>query len=157
MIKIGSLSIGFDEKTFTETPIYKTVQKYNYYYGGYYNDKEFVRMDKKIQTSAPVSYTTIDFTLQSSGKGKGKSLAEAIKLEAIKKMKVVEISDLEVKNTEFKGAYFLKNSDVLIYIIYVQEEEDEKAKPTLAITMVNKNYDKTFDELAKQLATDFDE
>lgn len=157
MIKMGSLNIGFDEKTYTETPIYKTVQKYNYYYGGYYNDKEFVRMDKKIQTSSPVSYTSFDFVLQSSGKGKGKSLAEAIKSQAIKKMKVTEISDLEVKNTEFKGIYLLKNSDVLLRIIYKQDEDDEKAKPTLAITMVNKNYDKTFDELAKQLATDFDE
>lgn len=72
-------------------------------------------------------------------------------------MKVAEIRDLELKNTEFKGVYLLKNSDVLIYIKFVQDEDDEKAKPTLAITMVNKNYDKPFDELAKQLATDFDE
>ena len=157
MITIGSLSIGFDEKTYTETPIYKTVQKYNYYYGGYYNDREFVRMDKKIQTSAPVSHTTIDFTLQSLGKGKGKSLAEAIKSEAIKKMKVTEISDLEVKNTEFKGIYLLKNSDVLLRIIYKQDEDDEKAKPILVVSVVNKNFDQPFDELAKQLAKEFNE
>lgn len=157
MTEIGSLNIGFDEKTFTETPIYKTVQKYNYYYGGYYNDKEFVKMDKKVQTTSPVSYATLDFTLQSSGKGKGKTLAEAIKSQAAKKMKVTEIADLDVKNTDFKGMYILKSDDLLVYITYSQSEDDEKAKPIIAVAVVNKNYDKTFDELATQLATDFND
>lgn len=157
MTEIGSLNIGFDEKTFTETPIYKTVQKYNYYYGGYYNDKEFVKMDKKVQTTAPVSYVTIDFTLQSSGKGKGKALAETIKNQAAKKMKVTEIADLDVKNTDFKGMYILKSDDLLVYITYSQSKDDEKAKPTIAVVVVNKNYDKSFDELATQLAADFND
>lgn len=157
MVDIGALSIGFDEKTYTETPIYKTVQKYNYYYGGYYNDKEFVKMDKKIQTSAPITFTTIDFTLQSTGKGKGKALAEAIKNQAAKKMKVIEMSDLDVKNTENKGMYVLKGNDLLVYIKYVQNEDDEKSKPTIAVAVVNKNYDNTFEELTKKLAEDFKE
>ena len=156
MAKIGSLNIGFDEKTYSETPIYKTVQKYDYYYG-YYNDKEFVRMDKKIQTSSPVSHLTVDFVLQSSGKGKGKTLAEVIKTQAVKKMKVTEITELETKNTEYKGIYLLKNSDVLIRIIYKQDEDDEKAKPILAVSVVNKNFDQPFDELAKKLAREFND
>lgn len=156
MVEIGSLNLGFDEKTYTETPIYKTVQKYNYYYG-YYNEKEFVKMDKKIQTSSPLSYATLDFKLQSSGKGKGKTLAEAIKGQAIKKMKVTEVTELDVKNTDFKGMYILKNSDLLVYIKYTQDEDDEKSKPTVAVAVVNKNYDTSFDELAKKLAEDFNE
>jgi hypothetical protein len=157
MVEIGSLNLGFDEKTYTETPIYKTVQKYNYWYGGYYNDKEFVRMDKKIQTSSPLSYVTLDYELQSSGKGKGKTLAEAIKGQAIKKMKVTEVKELNVKNTDFKGMYILKNSDLLVYIKYTQDEDDEKSKPTVAVAVLNKNYDTSFDELAKNLAEDFNE
>lgn len=155
MIEIGSLNLGFDEKTYTETPIYKTVQKYNYYYG-YYNDKEFVKMDKKIQTTSHLCYTTLDFKLQSSGKGKGKTLAEAIKGQAIKKMKLTEVSELDVKNTDFKGIYILKNSDLHVYIIYTQDEDDEKSKPTVEIAVVNKNYT-SFDELAKKLVEDFKE
>ena len=148
---------SFDEKTYTETPIYKTVQKYSYYSGEYYNDKEFVKMDKKIQNSALLTYTTIDFTLQSTGKGKGKTLAEAIKSQAIKKMNLTEITDLAVKNSDFKGIYFLKNDDLLVYIKYVQKDEDEDSKPTIVVAVINKNYDNTFEELAKKLAEDFKE
>jgi hypothetical protein len=154
MVDIGSLSFGFDEKTYTETPISKTVQKYNNYVG-YYNDKEFVKMDKKIQTSAQITFTSIDFTLRTTGKGKGKALAEAIKNQAAKKMKAVELSDLDVKNSEFKGMYVLKGNDLLVYIMYVQDKDDEKSRPTIAVAVVNKNYDNTFEELAKKLAEDF--
>lgn len=156
MVEIGSLILGFGEKTYTETPIYKTVQKYHYYYG-YYNDQEFVKMDKKIQTSSPLSYAILDFKLQSSGKGKGKTLAEAIKGQAIKKMGVTEVTELDVKNTDFKGMYFLKNSNLLVYIEYTQDEDDEKSEPTVVVTVVNKNYDTSFDELAKTLAENFNQ
>lgn len=157
MAEIGTLSIGFDEKTYTETPIYKTVQKYNFYSGGYYNDQEFVKMDKKIVNTAPITFTSIDFTLQTTGKGKGKTLAEVIKNQAEKKMKVIEITDLEVKNTEYKGMYVLKSDDLLVYINYLQNENDDKSKPTIAVAVVNKNYDSSFEELAKKLAVDFKE
>jgi hypothetical protein len=157
MVYINSLNIGFDEKTYTETPIYKTVQRYNYYYGGYYNDKEFVKMDKKIENSAPIIFTTIDFTLQSTGKGKGKTLAESIKNQAARKMKILEITDLDEKNTDFKGMYVLRNNDLLVYIKYVQNEYDENSKPTITIAFVNKNLDGTFEELAKKLEGEFNE
>ncbi|MCS6955111.1 MAG: WG repeat-containing protein, partial [Candidatus Calescibacterium sp.] len=157
MVEISSLNLGFGEKTYSETPIYKTVQKYNYYYGYYYYDKEFVKMDKKIQTSSPLCYAALEFTLQSSGKGKGKTLAEAIKDQAIKKMKVTEVTDLDIKNTDFKGMYILKNSDLLVHIIYTQDEDDEESEPTLIVGVVNKNYGISFDELAEKLVENYNE
>ena len=152
MVKLGSLSIGFDENTYSETPIYKTVRKYNYYSGDYYNAKEFVKMDKKIETTSPVTFASLDFILESSGKSKGKTLADAIKTQAMKAMKVTEIENIEVKNTDLKGIYLLKNNDLFIYIRYNQ---DIDAKPSLAVAVVNQNYDKTFDELAKDLIDKF--
>jgi hypothetical protein len=154
LIKINSLTIGFDEKTFTETPIYKTVQKYSYYYG-YYNDKEFVRLDKKINNSSTITYSTLDFVLQSSGKLKGKSLAEAIKTQASKTMKVTEIETLKLDNTDYKGLYLLKNNDLLVYILYIQDEDDEKSKPIISVSVVNKTFDKPLDDLANQLVENF--
>lgn len=157
MVRIGSLTIGFNDKTYTETPIYKTVQKYNYYYSRYYDTKEFVRMDKKIQNSTSVKYTSINFTLESIGKGKGKALAEAIKNEAVKKMKVVQQTDLGETNSDSKGIFILKGDELLVYIIYLQDEDAKNKKPTIGITIVNKNYEDSFEELAKKFAEDFTE
>jgi len=154
MVKISSLYFGFDEKTYTETPVYKTVQKYNYYYG-YYNAKEIDRWDKKLQSDAPLSYTTLAFTLQSNGKGKGKTLAEAIKTQAIKVMKVSPMENIALNNDDNKGLYLLSSENFLVYLTYHQKEEDEKDKPVITVSVVNKNYDKGFEELAKGLAVDF--
>jgi len=157
MVAMGSLGIGFDQKTFTETPIYKDVPKYDYYTGEYRYVPEFVKIDKKIQNSAPLSFTTIDFTLQSTGKGKGKALAESIKNQAVKKMKVTEITDLVVKNNEFKGIYLLKSDEQLVYIKYAQQEDDENLKPIISVAVVNKNYPATFEEIAKELVNKFNQ
>ena len=147
----------FDKVDYFGVDLLPQVGDITYYYGGYYNDKEFVRMDKKIQNSSPISSTSIYFTLQATGKGKGKTLAESIKIQAIKKMKVTEISDLDVKNTDFKGMYILKNKDLLVYIRYIQDEDDEKSKPTIGLAVVNTNHDTSFDKLAKELAKDFND
>jgi hypothetical protein len=155
IVEIGSLRIGFDENTYTKTPIYKTVKKYSYSLGGYFNDKEFVRMDKKIQYSTQISFMTIDFILQSTGKMKGKNLAEAIKNQASKIMKVTELSDLAVKNTDFKGQHILKGDNLLVFIRYSHEKDDENSKPSILVAAVNKNNEFTFDEFAKELAEDF--
>lgn len=154
-LKIGTLSIGFDEKTYTETPIYKTVRKYNYYSRSYYDDKEFVRMEKKIRTTSPITYLSVDFVIQSIGKAKGKALASSIKSQAIKIMKVTEIENLDVINTDLRSIYLLKNNDLMINLQYYQDKDDENAKPNVWITVVTKNFDYTFEDLATQLTENF--
>lgn len=157
LVKIGSLTIGFNDKTYTETPIYKTVQKYDYYYNRYYNTKEFVKMEKKIQTTAAVKYTSLDFTLQTTGKKKGEAFAEALKNNAIKTMKLSAITNEDVKNSDSKGVHILKGDEMLVYITYKQDIADENSKPMIVIIIVNKNYGESFDELAEKFIGDFKE
>jgi hypothetical protein len=154
VVEVTSMSFGFDEKTYTETPIYKMVRKYSYYYGVYYNEKEFDRMEKKVQTTAPINYVSYLMKLNKSGKGKGRSFAEALKKEAMAKMQVAQVGDLQVENTDAKGIFVLENDEVLVYIRYDQKE-DENAKPTFRVTVVNNLYDDPFETLRNALVEGF--
>jgi hypothetical protein len=176
ILKIGSLRFGFKDDTYTQTPIYKSVQQYNYYYGSYYT-QVFDRWDKRIQQSAKLSYLTLDMKLQSSSKGKGRTLAEALKKQAIKFMNVTPLDSTDIDNNDLRGMYLLKNNNSLIYISYQQKDKDNhdesvssivdtttasyrkrnvsSIEPYIILFVVNSNYGNSFEEIAKVLRTSF--
>lgn len=155
LVDMPFLRIGFDEKTYSETPVYKTVQKWSYYYGTYYSEKEFDRMEKKVQISAPVSWLGHALKLHKDGKGKGRSLAEALKREAAKKMAVTEVNDLGVMNTDAKGMFVLQSEELFVLIRYWQEEEDDDREPTFWIMVSNSSNDEPFEILRNKVVKKF--
>lgn len=155
-IDLGSLTIGFREKTFSETPIYKTVRKYSYY-SGYYNDKEFDRMEKKVKKDIALGYQMLLFDLKSYGKTKGRELAEALKNTAVNKLKVTEIVSTDYKNTDLEGMFLMKNDNLLAVINYVQKEAFETNYPSISIMVITPNLKSSFDELQENLIENFNE
>lgn len=155
-ISISSLRLGFDAKTYTESPVYKTVQKYDYYYRRYYNDKEFVRMEKRIQPSAPLAWFFYSIDIERNGAGKGKALARAINDEAAARMSLNVVNVGVSKNTDIRGIFLLENSDIIVRVMY-EHYENDKNRGYVSITVVNSNLDDTFDEVKESFIKGFNE
>jgi hypothetical protein len=157
LIEIDLRIIGFVDKTYKDIPVYRNVRKHDYWKRRYITVKEIVRWDRKIQKSARIEYISIGLGLELSGKGKGKTLAEALKNQAAIRMKVSELTDYNNKNTDDRGLFMLKNNDLFIYILYIQEENYEEYVPSITVIVWYKNYDLPFDDLAGILFENFDE
>jgi hypothetical protein len=176
IVGIKSFDFGFLDKTYTETPIYKSVQKYSYW-SGYYWTQEFDRWDKKIQLASKLAYVSLGIQLQSTGKGKGKALADAIKRQAKKAMNVSDSDYSESGNTDERGIHILRNQNTLLYIIYTQKVDDSEVlgsadstalmyptsartnysfEPSIVIAVVNSNYSDNFDEIAQSIKSAFE-
>jgi hypothetical protein len=155
ILKISSLTFGFNDKTYTETPIYKTESTYDYYSGRYYPRQVFDRFDKKINSSPTVTYVSLSLELQNTDTGKVKALAIAFKNKALKVLEAKEKETTDVVNSSFKGLFFLTNNNNLIWISYSQAKGDKKVNPAIGVIVINKNFDTDFDELQKRIVEKF--
>ncbi len=155
-VEVSTMRIGFDGKTYTETPMYNTVRKWDSYYQTYYNEREFDRMEKKIQSTVPVAWLGHGLVLDRSGKGKGRAFADALKQEAAHTLGVSEVTDLGVENTDFKGIFALESEELVVFIRYDQEEGDA-SNPSCWITVVNSLYDEPFEEVKNDMVRRFKE
>ena len=151
ILKTSALIFGFSDKTYTETPVYKTESTYDYYSGRYYPRPVFDRFDKKINSTANISYVQLSCVLQNSDTGKVKRLAEAFKNQAQKVMKVKEIPHEGLINSNFKGLYLLSNDDILIWINYLHVQGEKKTNPSIAISVINRNYETSLEDLKNSI------
>jgi hypothetical protein len=150
VLNVVSLEYYFSTSAIKSTPIYKSVQKYSYYYG-YYNSKEIDHFDKEINNDAKVSAASYTMLFSIKGIGKSYKIAEALKDYAIKNIKMDFVSIPEIKNSDEKGMLMMKNSNFLIEINYqsLKSEDKKTINPVIYFTIVNKNFEKTFDFLEK--------
>lgn len=155
-VEVTDLRYGFDDKTYTETPIYKKEPSYNYYTGSYTYKDVFDRLDKKINPETNLTFISVELQLKSNGKDKAKALAQGILKKAEKAMSAKELTAEDYKNDEKSGIYFLQNDDLLVYLRYKQDtEKDTKQKPEVTLIVINSNFEKTFAELQKTIISDF--
>ena len=152
VLEIVDIKYYFSNNTFSDVPIYKNVQKYDAWSGGYNNSKEFDHFEKKYNTDVNVTAVAYNMKLEHTGSGKSQKLADELKNIAIKKMKLELIPHSETNNNNEKGMFILKNENILMQLYYyeVKSEDGKRITPGLSITVVNKNYaSNTFDELEK--------
>ena len=151
------ISVFFSEVTHTKTPVYKTVKRYNSWYGGYYNDTEVDYYDKTIHEYALVSAISYSWRLNRDGSGKSKKIADTFRDVAIKKCSMKIQEHTEIKNNEENGVHILRNENLLLYLAYhsIKDDENKTVTPLLSIAVINNNYTESFDEQEKRLIDGF--
>ncbi|OFY84598.1 MAG: hypothetical protein A3F72_19335 [Bacteroidetes bacterium RIFCSPLOWO2_12_FULL_35_15] len=157
-LMVISIQYYFSNSAFTNVPIYKTVQKYSYWSGGYINDKEFDHYDKQYNNDATISAGSFSMGLLTSGDGKSAKLAEVFKNIAIKKLKMQLTNHPETNNNDEKGLFVLRNGNLLMEIQYhsVKSDDGKTVTPILSVTYINKNYsNSSFDEQEKTFVESF--
>lgn len=146
-IEVYFIKAGIDTEVYSAYPIYKYRQKTNLYSGEIETVAEIDEIVYDLNEDANLTYLTLYFHIRTGGLGKGKNLAESLKQQAIKVMKVNEINDIGVKNMEFMGISFLKNDELLILIQYFEAEETKL--PAINLQVFFNNFESSFEEIIK--------
>jgi len=158
ILKVGEIQYYFSSGIYTNVPIYKTVQRYNYWTENYYNDQEFDHYDKRYNNDAKVSAAIFTMGLFTNGTGKSAKLAEKFKDIAIKKCKMQLTKQSEIKNKDEKGLYILRNDNILLIVSYnsIKSEDNKTITPYIYLTFINKNEKEySFDQFEKLAVESF--
>ncbi len=142
-----SIGYYFYDETYTNKAIYKTVQKYNYWSGGYTNVKELDHYEKLYNDTAKILALVYNMTLLKTGDGKSKMVADELKEQIIEKGKVELRENPEIECTDEKGMYIFAGDGMFLEITYSSyASETEIVYPTVSLITIFNNYGKTIED-----------
>jgi len=125
-ITLSNQSFGFNDNVATKVPIYRTVQKYDYWYGGYYNAQELDHYNFIYDSNVKLSSVIFVFSLTEKTSKKVFDISKLLHDEIIKliKGKDAKVENRVTQNTNSTGYYCIENNNMYFYVIYGKEYID---------------------------------
>jgi hypothetical protein len=157
MFDLVNIQYYFSDGVYTNVPVYKDAQRYNYWTGGYMTVKDVDHYEKKYNDDVKVSAVVINGGLLANGAERSFKFSEALEKYAVKFLKMELKDHPETGNNKESGLLVLRNEYLLLQIRYSSLKGDDKKtiSPLFKIIVINKNYKTTFDILEKQLVSSY--